>query len=65
MVKIFLIESKACCAFNVGGNLIESFNAVSGLKTLPAPLMAGRPSAPVIYNYDIQFLAFTDSNGLS
>lgn len=40
----------------VGGNLIEILAVVSGLKTLPAVAVAGKPSAPTMHKVDFHVL---------
>lgn len=48
--------SSASFGFFVGGNLSEYLNVVSGLKTFPAVLAGGKPSAPTTDNCAFQIL---------
>lgn len=56
VVKILTNASSASFGFFVGGNLSEYLNVVSGLKTFPAVLAGGKPSAPTTDNCAFQIL---------
>ena len=53
---VFLTNSIALAESRVGGSLIEILKVVSGLKTLPAVAVGGRPSIPVTTRVGLQIL---------
>jgi len=54
--KISFRRLAAYSALRVGGSLIESYNVVSGRRTLPAIFDGGIPSAPIIQRVGFQAL---------
>ena len=53
---IYLSLASAYYASSVGGSLNDIFMVVSGLKTLPAKLAGGRPSAPTTVSQALHVL---------